>query len=159
MSIPNTIGNPSRRTVLCGVAAALAAGGVVTTACGAQQSAAGGTTAGTSQSSSTSNTGQPGGQGTVVGKVADVPIGGGVVVPGPNGKLVLVQPTSGEIMAFNAACPHRQVIVAAPKDGTITCPGHGSQFDGATGALKRGPAKTGLTSVAVKVDGANVVLA
>jgi Rieske Fe-S protein len=70
-----------------------------------------------------------------------------------------VQPSAGEVKAFSATCPHQGVTVAVPQNGTITCPGHGSQFTAATGAVTRGPSTTGLTAVTVKVNGAAVVLA
>jgi Rieske Fe-S protein len=50
-------------------------------------------------------------------------------------------------------------IVNVPQGGVITCPAHGSQFNPGTGAVEQGPASTGLTPVAVKIAGQNVVLA
>jgi nitrite reductase/ring-hydroxylating ferredoxin subunit len=153
LNTPEVIANPSRRQVLCGLVAALVAGGAVTTACGSRSPA--------TTSSGTGNGGAQAAAGTEVAKVADVPVGGGLLVdqPGGTGKLLLVQPASGEVKAFSASCPHQGVTVGAPQGGSITCPGHGSQFDATTGALKKGPATAGLTAVAVKVNGANVVLA
>ncbi|MFI9387983.1 Rieske (2Fe-2S) protein [Kutzneria sp. NPDC052558] len=155
MKTPEVIANPNRRQVLCGLVAALVAGGAVTTACS--------TTASSGASGTNTNGGQPpAAAGTEVAKLAQVPVGGGLLVDAPGGsgsKLLLVQPAAGEVKAFSATCPHQGVTVAAPVGGTITCPGHGSQFDAATGALKKGPATTGLTAVNVKVDGAAVVLA
>ena len=87
--------------------------------------------------------------------VSSIPVGSGTVVEGPNGPVLLVQPTAGVIKAYNASCPHQGTTVDPPVDGTITCPNHGSQFDGASGALKKGPAATGLTPVSTRVvDGA-----
>jgi len=155
LKTPEVIANPNRRQVLCGLVAALVAGGAVTTACSsaATSGGSGGTTAG----------GQPqAAAGTEVAKLAQVPVGGGLLVDAPGGggsKLLLVQPAAGEVKAFSATCPHQGVTVAVPQGGTITCPGHGSQFDAATGSLKKGPATTGLTAVNVKVNGAAVVLA
>jgi nitrite reductase/ring-hydroxylating ferredoxin subunit len=40
-----------------------------------------------------------------------------------------------------------------PPESAITCPWHGSQFDGCTGAVLRGPAKDPLRTFAVTVDG------
>ncbi|MFC0435907.1 Rieske (2Fe-2S) protein [Kutzneria buriramensis] len=153
MTTPEVIANPNRRQVLCGLVAALVAGGAVTTAC---------SSASTSDASGPANNNQPkAAAGTEVAKLADVPVGGGTLVdePGGTGKLLLVQPSAGQVKAFSAACPHQGVTVGTPQGGTITCPGHGSQFDASTGALKRGPATTGLTAVDVKVNGAAVVLA
>lgn len=154
MNTPD-VSSPSRRQVLCGLVATLVAGGAVTTACSSASTG--------SSTSGGTNTGggQPAAAGTALAKVADVPVGGGVVVDGPggNGKLLLIQPASGEVKAFNAICPHAGVTVAAPQGKTVTCPGHGSQFNAATGALLKGPATTGLSPVQVKVDGANIVTA
>ena len=152
MTTPEVIANPNRRQVLCGLVAALVAGGAVTTAC---------SSASTSASGPTNNNPSPGPAGAEVAKLADVPVGGGTLVdePGGAGKLLIVQPSAGQVKAFSAACPHQGVTVGTPQGGTITCPGHGSQFDAGTGALKRGPATTGLTAVNVKVSGAAVVLA
>ena len=58
-------------------------------------------------------------------------------------------------MAFDAVCPHQGCTVAyAPSAKLIACPCHGSEFDPKTGAVLRGPAATGLTSIRV-VKGAN----
>ncbi|MCD2197841.1 Rieske (2Fe-2S) protein [Actinomycetospora endophytica] len=83
--------------------------------------------------------------------VSQIPVGSGTVVQGPNGPVLLEQPTAGVIKAYDATCPHQGVTVDPPVDGTITCPGHGSQFDATTGALKKGPAATGLTPISTRV--------
>jgi nitrite reductase/ring-hydroxylating ferredoxin subunit len=153
LKTPEVIANPNRRQVLCGLVAALVAGGAVTTAC---------SSASTTDASGTANNQPQAAAGTEVAKLAQVPVGGGLLVDAPGGagsKLLLVQPTAGEVKAFSATCPHQGVTVGVPQGGTITCPGHGSQFDAATGSLKKGPATTGLTTVNVKVNGAAVVLA
>jgi len=153
LKTPEVIANPNRRQVLCGLVAALVAGGAVTTACGSPSSASGGTT---------TNTQPKAAAGTEIAKLASVPVGGGLLVEEPGGsgsKLLLVQPSAGEVKAFSATCPHQGVTVGVPQGGTITCPGHGSQFNAGSGAVTRGPATTGLTAVNVKVDGAAVVLA
>jgi len=91
--------------------------------------------------------------------VSSIPIGSGTVVEGPSGPVLLVQPTAGVIKAYNASCPHQGTTVDPPVDGTITCPNHGSQFDGASGALKKGPAATGLTPVSTRVVNGSVQFA
>lgn len=154
MKTPEVIANPNRRQVLCGLVAALVAGGAVTTACSSPSSASGGTT--------TTDTQPKAAAGTEIAKLAAVPVGGGLLVDEPGGsgsKLLLVQPSAGEVKAFSATCPHQGVTVAVPQGGTITCPGHGSQFNATSGAVTRGPATSGLTAVNVKVDGPAVVLA
>ncbi len=97
--------------------------------------------------------------GTRLAAVADVPVGGGLVVNGPTGKVLLLQPTAGTIAAFDARCPHAGSTVAPPVNGVIVCPAHGSAFDGGSGARQKGPARTGLLPVAVTVGGTDVLLA
>ncbi|MCD2187651.1 Rieske (2Fe-2S) protein [Actinomycetospora soli] len=150
---PATPGGLTRRRALCGLVVALAApaalaacssGGESTAPAGGGSGATGGAT-----------TAPPAG-GT---PVSAVPVGGGVVVEGPNGPVVLTQPQAGVIKAFDAACPHQGTPVDPPEGGTITCPNHGSQFDATSGALKKGPAESGLTPVATTVVNGQVQFA
>jgi len=98
--------------------------------------------------------------GAVLARTSDIPVGsGGLINSGSNGLLLIDQPTAGQFRAFNPTCPHAGAIVQAPRNGVITCPAHGSQFNAATGALRQGPAPNGLATVAIKVVGQNVVLA
>jgi cytochrome b6-f complex iron-sulfur subunit len=130
----------TRRRALCGLLVALAAPGALA-AC-------------SSADSGGPAPAPPGGT-----PVSQIPVGGGTLVGGPNGPVLLEQPTPGVIKAYDATCPHQGVTVDPPVDGTITCPGHGSQFDAATGALKRGPATTGLTPVPTRVVNGSVQFA
>ena len=145
--------NRSRREVLCGLVVALLAPGALV-ACGDSNSNSSGSTPGGSTGAAS------GGTGTKLAALADVPQGSGLVVNKPGGgKVLLVRASGDEVKAFNAACKHQGTPVNPPKDGTITCPAHGSQYDAATGALKKGPAKAGLDPVSVKVSGSDIVLA
>jgi cytochrome b6-f complex iron-sulfur subunit len=121
------------RRALCGLVVALAAPGVLA-ACSSEGGGAAPPAA------------PPGGT-----PVSSIPVGSGTLVEGPNGPVLLVQPTAGVVKAYSAVCPHQGVTVDPPVDGTITCPGHGSQFAAATGALEKGPAQTGLTPVSTRV--------
>ena len=85
----------------------------------------------------------------------DVPVGGGVV----SGPVLVVQPAQGEFKAFDAACPHKGVLVGAPADGIATCPAHKSTFSIKDGARISGPATTGLKEIPVKVENGAVVRA
>ncbi|MGZ4516922.1 MAG: Rieske (2Fe-2S) protein [Mycobacteriaceae bacterium] len=134
----------TRRQVLCGAALGLLAPGALA-ACSAGH---------VGESPVVSSA-----PGTRLGALADVPVGGGTLVNGPAGKVLLVQPTAGTVKAFDARCPHAETVVGTPVGGVITCPGHGSKFDGKSGALEQGPARTGLLSVPVTVSGSDVVLA
>lgn len=135
---------PTRRQLLCGLTVGVLAPGVFT-GCAAGQ---------VGHIPEVSST-----PGTRLAALADVPVGGGALVNGPQGKVLLVQPTPGSASAFDARCPHAGTTVAAPVNGVIVCPAHGSRFDGRSGALEHGPARTGLTPVAVAVRGPDVVLA
>jgi len=88
--------------------------------------------------------------------LADVPVGGGIILADQN--IVLTQPTEGTIAAFSATCTHAGCAVNEVSDGLIRCPCHGSVFDMATGEPTAGPAKSSLPAVAVAVAGADVVL-
>ncbi|GAA2834683.1 Rieske (2Fe-2S) protein [Crossiella cryophila] len=148
MPVPELSG-PSRRTVLCGLAAALLAPGALISACGPSAPTGAGKP----------GTGAPPAPGGALAALADIPVGKGAVVTGPNGPLLLVRASETEVKAFNAACPHAGTPVDAPVNGVVTCSNHGSQFDAKTGAKRKGPAETGLTPVPVKVADGQVLAA
>jgi Rieske Fe-S protein len=131
----------NRRTLLCGLAA------LSVTGCG---TASGKKTPGP-------GTAKPGDR---LAALADVPVGGGVLVDTPgNGQLLLTRPEAGTVKAFNPACPHQGTTVNPPTAGQIACPTHKSGFDLATGAVRTGPAPKGLTEVAVTATRTDVLLA
>ncbi|HEY0639605.1 MAG TPA: Rieske (2Fe-2S) protein, partial [Pseudonocardiaceae bacterium] len=103
----------------------------------------------------------PGGGGTagVLAKMSDVPVGGGIIVEGDGGPVLLVQPTAGQIKAYNPACTHQGTQVEPPQGGVMTCPNHGSQFAAADGSVKKGPANGPLAAVEVTVSGEEITLA
>jgi Rieske Fe-S protein len=151
-----------RREVLCGLVVALLAPGALAAACGDSGSSSGGTPGGGSGGTGgTSDAGAGGAAGTVLAALTDVPDGSGLVVngKGPRNGPVLIVRSGSAVKAYDARCTHQGTTVKPPVNGVITCPQHGSQFDATTAAVKKGPAKTPLTSLAVKVDGTNVVLA
>jgi nitrite reductase/ring-hydroxylating ferredoxin subunit len=81
-----------------------------------------------------------------------VPVGGGIVQNG----LLIVQPVSGTFKAFDAACPHKGVMVGAPQNGVAVCPAHASKFNIADGSKIDGPTPTGLKEIKVKIDGTKI---
>jgi len=99
----------------------------------------------------------PGGGPAVLAAVADVPVGGGVVLAAQG--LVVTQPAAGTFKAFSAVCTHQGCSVNEVAGGTINCPCHGSKFAVADGAPTAGPAKQPLPEKAVAVQGSSVVLA
>jgi len=155
--------DPSRRQVLCGLAVALLAPGALAAACGGDPGTTATTTTGgaggtTTGGGATTTTG--GGATGALAKLSDVPVGGGLIVDGPSGKVLLVQPAAGTVKGYDPTCPHQGFTVDPPKDGIITCvQGHGSQFDPNDGSVKRDPATSPLTRVEVTVQGDSVVLA
>jgi nitrite reductase/ring-hydroxylating ferredoxin subunit len=150
------IQNRSRREVLCGLVVALLAPGALV-ACG-ESSPNGGGSGGSPGGSGGGGGG--GASGTKLAALTDVPEGSGLVVDKPGGgKVLLVRSSGSEVKAYNAACTHQGTPVDPPNGGVITCPNHGSQFDAASGEVKKGPADTALAAVSVKVNGTDVVLA
>ena len=92
-----------------------------------------------------------------VAAVADVPVGGGIVLAAQD--LVVTQPVAGTFKGFSATCTHQGCKVNEVVGGTINCPCHGSRFAVADGAPTAGPASRPLPEKAVAVQGTSVVLA
>lgn len=88
--------------------------------------------------------------GTVLGKAADVPVGGGRVFK--DAETVVTQPKKGEYKAFTAICTHQGCVVDNVGDGTINCKCHGSKFAVADGAVQKGPAAKPLPERTVTVN-------
>ncbi|WP_211359600.1 Rieske (2Fe-2S) protein [Actinocorallia herbida] len=93
--------------------------------------------------------------GKELAKAADVPVGGGKIVG--EYKVFVVQPTEGVFKAFSSVCTHQGCGVGAPRDGKVSCPCHGSEFDAFTGAVTHPPAKAALREYAVEVKNGGIV--
>jgi Rieske Fe-S protein len=100
--------------------------------------------------SPTPDTGRP------VGLAADVPVGGGTIFT--DARVVVTQPTPGEFRGFGIVCTHDSCELTGVADGTINCPCHGSRYAITDGSVVRGPARTGLRTEKVAVQGDQVVL-
>jgi thiosulfate dehydrogenase [quinone] large subunit len=90
--------------------------------------------------------------GTAIGPAADVPVGQAASFqdPATGDPSVVIQPRSGQFVAFDAVCPHAGCTVGYdPTAKVIVCPCHGSQFNASTGAVEVGPAATGLNRLAI----------
>jgi Rieske Fe-S protein len=144
--------DPTRRTVLAGVAGISAT--VALAACGDDS----GTDTGTG---SGSNNGGAGDTATsaasgALGSLADIPVGGGTFFEAQ--KVVVTQPTAGQVKAFSTTCTHQGCTINKIEGDLLRCPCHMSGFRIADGSVESGPAPKPLTSVSVKVENGQVVL-
>jgi len=81
-----------------------------------------------------------------------VPVGGAATFQDPSSgdPSVVIQPSGGRFLAFDAVCPHAGCVVQYDQGNKLfACPCHGSVFNGETGAVESGPAPTGLTRLAI----------
>ena len=117
--------------------------GAVLTACGGKPSEPAASPSSSEQTSATASGSQV--------RVADVPVGGGVVLK--DAKVVVTQPTAGQFHAFSAVCTHKQCLVSQVADGTIDCPCHGSRYSDVDGSVVKGPATQALATKTVTVQG------
>jgi thiosulfate dehydrogenase (quinone) large subunit len=95
--------------------------------------------------------------GTAIGPAADVPVGQSASFrdPASGDPSIVIQPRSGQFVAFDAVCPHAGCTVGYDSNAqVIMCPCHGSQFNATTGAVEVGPATTGLKKLAI-AEGSN----
>lgn len=125
-----------------------AAGVAVLAACGSGTGSGGGAAATTGGTDTAS-----GGSAGPLAQVADVPVGGALLVDSGGQKVLLVQADAGTITALSAICTHQGCTVQ-PAEGDLHCPCHNSNF-ALDGARISGPADEPLPSVDVHVkDGA-----
>lgn len=95
--------------------------------------------------------------GTVLGKTADIPEGGGRIFK--DAGVVVTQPSAGTYKAFSSKCTHRGCAVSGIKDGVIVCPCHESHFSVDDGSVKSGPATEPLPEAKIAVSGDEIKLA
>ena len=85
--------------------------------------------------------------------------GGSLIVDSSAGKIIVINEGDGKFTAFSALCTHKRGIV--DYDSTtkkLTCPKHGSVFDGTTGAAVKGPADDPLKSYGASKNGSKVTV-
>ena len=170
-----------RRTVVIGSAAAVGvgiAGGVLAAGTAVMGRAIGGTpkesgstsalggstttspstptTAGSSGTTTTSGTHA----GTLLGAASAVPVGGAATFQAPNGEPgIVLQPTKGQFLGYDAICPHAGCTVGFSKAADLmVCPCHGSEFQVATGDVITGPSPTGLKKYVITESGGQLYL-
>jgi Rieske Fe-S protein len=147
-----------RRTVLRGAAVAGLAGVSVPLLAACSTDSTGGTPTSSAPASAPSSAPSSApAAGAVLGPVADVPVGGGMVFT--DAKVVVTQPTAGQFKAFTAVCTHAGCIVNKVENKTIDCPCHGSKYSATDGSVVNGPAPRPLAPVTVSVKNGNIVSA
>ena len=129
---------PSRRTILAGAAAGLAG------------------LTGCQKYGEPTATPAPAPANTVLGKIADIPVGGGKIFA-PN-QVVVTQPVKGTFKAFSSICTHQSCPVASVSGGTINCDCHGSQYSIDDGSVVTGPATFPLAEEKITVSGNEITL-
>ncbi|WP_068159561.1 ubiquinol-cytochrome c reductase iron-sulfur subunit [Rhodococcus phenolicus] len=141
-----------RRALLGGVGAVAAT--AVLTACGSSVGADsdGGAADGELAAATTA---PPGPDAEVVAGVADVPVGGAVMIDGK--RLVLSQPVAGDFRAFVAICTHSGCNISGVEGDEIVCNCHGSRFR-LDGTVAKGPAKRPLKTRPIEARGTDLVV-
>ena len=90
--------------------------------------------------------------GTAIGPASDVPVGQAAAFrdPASGDPSIVIRPSSGTFVAFDAVCPHAGCTVGYDAgQKVIICPCHGSQFNADTGAVEIGPATAGLNKLGI----------
>jgi thiosulfate dehydrogenase [quinone] large subunit len=90
--------------------------------------------------------------GRLLGPAKDVPVGNAAsfTIPTSGDPGIVVQPISGQFVAYDAVCPHAGCTVGYyAANHLLACPCHGSTFALSTGAVLGGPAPHGLTKLNV----------
>ena len=144
---------PDRRSVMqvCGLLGLGLLGVPTLVACGSDDESSE-----SGSGSTASSTGGAAAGGTVLAKLADIPVGSALVTKDAGGKpIAIIRSADQTVSAVSAVCTHQGTTVAAAS-GELDCPSHGSKF-GFDGSVKAGPATQPLAAVAVKIEGENVI--
>lgn len=94
--------------------------------------------------------------GVKLGPASAVPVKGAASFtdPASGEPALIIQPSPGKFLAFNAVCPHAGCIVEYDASNTtFICPCHGSRFNATTGAVEAGPASQGLGEIPIAEAG------
>jgi thiosulfate dehydrogenase (quinone) large subunit len=97
--------------------------------------------------------------GVKIAKAASVPVGSAKAFndPATNRPAYLMQPKAGTFVAYTAVCTHQGCTVGFDQGSNqFACPCHGARFDGSTGDVLRGPARSPLAKIKVVESGGNV---
>ena len=91
-------------------------------------------------------------------KISEIPSGDGKVIK-IDGRPAAIYNDNGELKVFSTICPHARCDVEWNRGaGTWDCPCHGSRF-AAAGEVIKGPAKTDLEKLEMKIEGDEIKLA
>lgn len=142
----------SRRSALRGLGVAVAAG-VAGYVVARNSSAA----RGTGVTTAANGYGAVRTQGRRLAGLAEVPVGGGVVLT--DARIVLTRGSNGTVHGFSAVCTHQGCTVTSVHNGVIGCPCHGSRFDAQTGEVLAGPAPRPLPPIPVAVHDGGIYTA
>ncbi len=148
---------PRRSLFAAGMGLTLAGLGLA--ACSTPSPAASGGGSNTGNGSSTTNGSSSGsavGASGATVKVADVPVGGGVIMQ--SASFVVTQPTAGTFKAFSSVCTHEGCPVSQISNGAIICTCHNSHFSVADGSVISGPARRPLPHAKVTQSGDSLVV-
>lgn len=99
--------------------------------------------------------------GTEIGSAAQVAVGGSAsfTIPSSQEPGIVLQPTAGNFVAYNAVCPHAGCTVSYYKSNdALVCPCHTSIFKVSDGSLVSGPSPTGLATLNVVERNGNLYL-
>ena len=94
-----------------------------------------------------------------VARIADLAPGSGTTVDVEGQRIALFN-VQGTFYAIDDTCPHRGGPLGEGElDGAmVTCPWHGATFDVQTGAVTGPPARNGVRSFQVRVEGEDVLV-
>jgi Rieske Fe-S protein len=145
----------TRRTVIAGAAGLSATAALA--ACGDDTADTGTGDAAEQPADQATTTAPPNAGGAAaLAALADIPVNGGKIFA--EQKVVVTQPTAGEVKAFSTTCTHQGCAVSKVENGLIVCPCHDSRFKISDGTPTGGPATKPLQSKSVKVEGGQIVL-
>jgi nitrite reductase (NADH) small subunit/3-phenylpropionate/trans-cinnamate dioxygenase ferredoxin subunit len=94
-----------------------------------------------------------------VARVHDLSPGSGTTVDADGQRIALFN-VEGTFYAIDDTCPHRGGPLGEGElhGAIVTCPWHGAAFDVQTGAVTAPPARAGVRSFRVSVDGNDVLV-
>ncbi|WP_170184237.1 QcrA and Rieske domain-containing protein [Glutamicibacter uratoxydans] len=145
---------PARRTFMCASAAIGSA--ALLTACGDGHSEA--------QTPDAKDIPTPSGEGQVLMKAADLPVGSRAAAPAkhPNGEkaaVLLFRKDEKTVLAYSNKCTHQGCAVSPKSDkNDFYCACHGSRYEPKDGTVLAGPAKAALTRYAAEIKGKDIVV-